>query len=260
MRTSEPALSSRSGGGLLLPTVFTLGALCLLVGLGVWQWQRMAWKNGLIAKLNAAGQTTPRRYGDIDLSALPAGEDGRYTPVAVTGRFDNAHEVYVFWARGQQTGFLVLTPFVPVRGRPILVNRGFVPDRLKDPKSRASGQVSGEVTVRGLLVRRDGRGSVFTPEPDVAKRIWYAIRPAEMTERLGLDIVNGYTIDADATPNPGGWPKGVTIRERITAIPNRHFEYALTWWGIALTLVGVYAVFVHSRLRSARTKEGTETR
>jgi surfeit locus 1 family protein len=34
-------------------------------------------------------------------------------------------------------------------------------------------------------------------------------------------------------------------------LPNRHLEYALTWYGLAATLVGVYLAFAISRLRAA---------
>jgi surfeit locus 1 family protein len=34
-------------------------------------------------------------------------------------------------------------------------------------------------------------------------------------------------------------------------LPNRHLEYALTWYGLAATLAGVYLAFAVSRLRSS---------
>ena len=64
-------------------------------------------------------------------------------------------------------------------------------------------------------------------------------------------------IDADAEPEPpGGLPKGGVTR---VALPNRHLEYALTWYGLALTLIGVYLAFAISRLRAsvrARHQDG----
>jgi surfeit locus 1 family protein len=57
-----------------------------------------------------------------------------------------------------------------------------------------------------------------------------------------------FFVDAAAEPaNPGGWPKGGVTR---IDIPNRHLEYALTWFGLAATLVGVFAVFAWGRLRN----------
>ena len=52
---------------------------------------------------------------------------------------------------------------------------------------------------------------------------------------------------------PGGLPRGGVTR---LDLPNRHLEYALTWYGLALTLIGVYGAFAASRLRLARPVVG----
>lgn len=241
-------LRSLSRAGLIWPTVAAAGALATLLGLGTWQWQRMVWKNEVIARLKLAAKAPPADYATLRLAALPEGEPGRYTPVEIRGTFDHTREVYVFWSGTRTPGYLVLTPFRPARGKPILVNRGFVPEPRRAAATRPEGQVSAETVIRGLLVRRGGNASAFTPPPDVARRIWYDIVPEEMADKLKLDVVRSHTIDADDTPNPGGLPKGRSIASRIAEIPNRHLEYALTWWGLALTLIGVYAVFVRGRL------------
>ena len=235
--------------GLLLPGALAIAALLVLIGLGGWQWQRMQWKQAVLAQLAAAATAPARDYGTVRLSALPSGEPGRYTPVSARGRYHHDKAVRVFWTRGSRPGFLVLTPFVPLSGRPILVNRGFVPEHLADRV--ASSAPEGVVEVRGLLVRRDGSESMFTPDPDLARRTWYAIRPAEIAARLDLDVLPTHTLDLDQRASDGGWPRAASLAERIAAIPNRHFEYALTWWGLALTLVGVFAVFAYGRLKAA---------
>ena len=59
-----------------------------------------------------------------------------------------------------------------------------------------------------------------------------------------------FFVDADAEPaNPGGFPRGGATR---LVLPNRHLEYALTWYGLALTLIGVFTAFARGRLRSLR--------
>jgi len=244
-----------ANSGLLWPTLFTVSALAVLLSLGTWQWQRMLWKQEIIANLVQAGDRLPKDYGALDVKALPGGEAGRYTPIQATGRFRHDEEVYVFWTRGSQAGYLVLTPFQPDNGKPLLVNRGFVPERLITPETRREGQLTGSLTVRGLLVGARGSESIFTPDPDVAKRIWFEIAPGDIAEKLGIDVLRTHTLAADDAPNPGGWPKGQSVRERITAIPNRHLEYAMTWWGLALTLIGVYVAYAWSRMRELRRSE-----
>lgn len=241
-------LSVMRRAGLTLPSVFALAALIILVALGNWQWRRMHWKEALIGRLQDAARTEPVDLTTTDPAAAAAGR--RYTTAKVTGRFRHDQEAYVFWTRGSTPGFLVLTPLKPKGRRAILVNRGFVPERLKSPQTRSRGLVEGDVTVRGLLIRRTASTGIFTPPPDKAGRVWYAITPSGIASVLGLDIVGNYSLDADDAPNPGAWPQGLSTAARIARIPNRHFEYALTWWGLALTLVGVFAAFSLSRWRS----------
>jgi surfeit locus 1 family protein len=52
-------------------------------------------------------------------------------------------------------------------------------------------------------------------------------------------------VDAEGTA-PGGWPKG-----GVTALilPNRHLEYALTWFGLAAALAAIYATYAVGRFR-----------
>jgi surfeit locus 1 family protein len=57
-----------------------------------------------------------------------------------------------------------------------------------------------------------------------------------------------FTVDADLAPGSDTWPRGGTTR---VDLPNRHLEYAVTWYGQALTLIGVYAAFAISRLRNS---------
>ena len=49
------------------------------------------------------------------------------------------------------------------------------------------------------------------------------------------------------SPLLSGLPRGGVTR---LDLPNRHLEYALTWYGLALTLIGVFVAFARGRLRS----------
>ena len=65
----------------------------------------------------------------------------------------------------------------------------------------------------------------------------------------GLERLAPFYVEADATPNPGGWPQGGQTRLEL---PNNHLQYALTWYGIALTLVAVFAAFARRRVAPVR--------
>lgn len=243
----------RGRAGLVVAAVAIAGAFGVLVGLGVWQLERLAWKEGLIAKVEAR----------IHEPAVPAPAeedwarvnftDDEYRHVTVSGRFDHRDEVQVYALidrtpeGGGGPGYWVVTPLVTAEGAAVLVNRGFVPVELRDPARRAEGQVEGPVTVTGLLRLPEDSG-LFTPQNDPAKDSWFTRDPFAIGEAKGLLRVAPFLVDADATPNPGGWPLGG--QTRIT-FPNRHLEYALTWFGLAAALAGVAAALMLRRRRAS---------
>ncbi|MCB4769018.1 SURF1 family protein [Ancylobacter sp. Lp-2] len=226
-------------------------ALAILVSLGVWQLERLAWKQGLIAKVDAriheAAVPVPdeQDWDEVDF------EDDEYRRVNVTGRFRHDLEVQVYTLADQTPdggggpGYWVITPLVTAEGAAILINRGFVPMRLKNPAERTQGQVDGAVTVTGLI-RMPEEGGLFTPSNDPGKDAWYVRDPFAIGEAKGLLRVAPFLIDADAAPNPGGWPQGGLTR---IAFPNRHLEYALTWFGLAASLAGVGVAVLWRRRR-----------
>ncbi len=234
--------------GLLWPIVLALPALALLLGLGTWQMQRMAWKEGLIAQIEARVHAPPVALTELEKQT---GGGLEYARARVHGTFLHDREQFI-WEPDQRQGpgYHVYTPLRLADGRFILVNRGYVTEAKKSPSSRAEGQLTGEVDVVGLLREPIARGW-FTPDRDAKSGVFYW-RDLDGIARaaLGPDAAKAvrYTLDAEATPaNPGGWPQGGVTR---LTLPNRHLEYALTWYGLAGTLVVVLAAFLISRRRA----------
>ena len=247
MSSSVPNARPRSG--LLWPSVAALFGLAILIGLGTWQLQRKAWKEGIIAKIEAR-VTAPPATLDSVMGRLEAGVDVEYLHVAVTGRFHHDKERYLYAPGTSGLAWQVLTPLEWAPGRTVWVNRGLVPDARKAPESRREGQEQGIVSVTGLL-RRPQAGT-YTPRNDTARNVWYLADSGELTRSAFPDgkmeaVPAIIEADASATP-PGGLPAGGVTR---LTIPNRHLEYALTWYGLALTLVGVFVAFARGRLRGA---------
>jgi surfeit locus 1 family protein len=235
---------------LLWPTVLTIAGLAVLVGLGTWQLQRKAWKEALLAKIATRVGADP-----VPISAttatLPPGEDFEYLHVTATGRFLHDKERYLYAPAPSGLAWHVYTPLQLGPGLIVWINRGAVPDASKAPASRAAGQVEGSTEVRGV-VRLMPIPTMFTPTNNVVGNLWYWPDINAMTASAfsdGLVKAMGLFVEADAEPAPpGGLPRGGVTR--IT-LPNRHLEYALTWYGLAATLIGVYLAFAISRLRSA---------
>jgi len=234
---------------LLAPGLATLVALMLLVGLGLWQLERLAWKTDLIARIDARAHGAPGGIvPESGWSAWDAQAD-EFRKVRLTGLFEHDKEALVhglFAGEGTGTpilGFFVFTPLRLPDGARVLVNRGFIPADLRDPAARPQSPPGGEATITGLVRAPEPR-TLFTPADVPAERRFFVKDPAIIATAEALDRTAPFYVEADATPNPGGWPKGSGTRLEI---PNNHLQYALTWFALALTLVGVFAAFARKR-------------
>lgn len=234
---------------LILLGILALGAFAVLIGLGTWQMQRLQWKEDLMARVEARTAEAPvplpppAEWAGLDL------QEWEYRPVEARGRFRHDLETRVYMlltdARGrlEGPGYWILTPLEFQNGGAVLVNRGFVPFERMGEIAR----VEGEQTVRGLLRAPEGR-NMFTPDDKPDERLFYARDPAAIAPALGLREAAPFTVDASESP-PGGLPQAGETR---LTFPNRHLEYALTWYGLAAALAGVVAAFTLSRLRRRR--------
>lgn len=236
-------------GGLIAPAVAALVALAILIALGTWQMQRLAWKQGLIASIAEGLRQEPAPLESPPDAWAALGQQ-EYRPVSVSGRFRHEDERRLFAVQDGEMGWHIYTPLETEGGKLLFVNRGFVPEALKYPARRPEGQIAGTVAVRGLT-RRPGVQGWFDPEADPARNVWFWRDLAGMTASLGSGQTDRpvlpFFVEAAAEPaNPGGWPRGGVTR---LDIPNRHLEYALTWYGLAATLVAVFAAFAWMRLR-----------
>jgi surfeit locus 1 family protein len=234
--------------GLAWFTVFTLAALALLVGLGVWQLQRLEWKEGLISEIEARAKGAPITLKEA-IAVARAGKDPSYYRVRVKGRFENDKERYLYALSSDgEPGWHVITPFDADEGDLVLIDRGFVPDRLRDPSTRAAGQLDGEVEVTGLVRLPEMQGP-FTPDNEPAANSWF------WRDLNGLIFSMYPTATMDPTPFfleaeksdvPGGWPEGGQTRLEL---PNNHLQYAITWFLLAGAVVVIYLVYVRGAYR-----------
>jgi surfeit locus 1 family protein len=256
---TEAVRLGRRRRSLIAPGLATLVALAIMVALGLWQLERKAWKEGLIAQIGARAHGAPTAITtESEWPTWTAASD-EFRRVSLAGTFRHDLEIQLHGlARLRDSavqGYYVFTPLALEGGATVLVNRGFVPTELRDPKTRAEGQVAGPVSVTGL-VRAPEHGGWFLPTNNPGRNEWFVRSVADMARAHGLERVAPFYVDADAGLNPGGWPRGGQTQ---LTLKNDHLGYALTWFGLAATLVGVFAVFAWRRL-SGRELQPDDTR
>ena len=234
-------------------TALILGAVVFAVlfagfsALGVWQVRRLAWKQDLIRQVDARVHAAPVAAPPPD--QVVTRQADQYRRVVVSGRFDHRHEALVKAVTDLGPGYWVMTPLTSDKGFTVLINRGFVPPERQKPGDRAAGQVEGQTTVVGLLRLSEPDGG-FLRANDPAGDRWFSRDVAAIAKARGLEgPVASYFIDADATPNPGGWPRGGLT---VVRFANSHLIYALTWFGLALMSGGGFVFFLREERRRSR--------
>jgi surfeit locus 1 family protein len=245
---SKPPRKRRST--VLDATVFALVGIVILCGLGVWQLDRKAWKEDLIARLNTrlshAPQDMPPRASWAQLH-----QDGEeFRRVLFPAEFLDGEEALVYTAGSplrpdvKGPGYWVFAPARLAGGSIVLVNRGFVPPEQKDPAQRSEGMPHGVVDVVGVMRWPEARGA-FTPADEPKKNIWFLRDSKSIADFKKWATAAPFYIDQEAPVPAGGWPKPGTLEVQL---PDNHLQYAITWFGLALALAGVYVVWLARRL------------
>ena len=235
--------------GLILLTVLSTAALAVLIGLGLWQLQRLEWKEGLIAEIEARVNAEPVSLKEA-VARAHAGEDVSYLRVRAEGKFDNTKERYFFTVSDGTPGWHVITPLATADGAVVLVDRGFVPNAFKELSSRTQGEIDDDVAVTGLARNPDSQG-LFIPDNEPEENRWFWRDLGAMSKSMfpaGAPDIAPFILEAERSDIPGGWPLGGQTR---LDLPNNHLQYALTWFLLALCVVVIYVIYVRGRLQAA---------
>lgn len=208
----------------LTVVLFGLVGTAILVSLGVWQLQRLAWKQAVLAEIDARIAAEP-----VGLPEAVQAERDRYLPVEFTGRFVADPVRVLVSLRGSGPGYRLITPF-ETEGRLVLVDRGFL--------AESAGPVqipSGEITVTGNLHWPDEVDG-FTPAPDIPRNLWFARDVPTLAAHLGTEevfiVARELSVDdCPVTPLPVS----------SEGVPNNHLGYAIQWFGLALVWLGMTA-------------------
>jgi len=239
----------------------------VLLQLGTWQVRRLAWKEDLIARVDARVHAAPVPVpGVADWPAFTrtsartnartsartnADINPEYLRVTVQGRYLHPHTALVQATTALGAGYWVLTPLQQDTGEIVWVNRGFVP-----PKWQGDGDHNAIVQLTGLLRLTEPNGAFLRQNAPQADR-WHSRDVAALTAARGLPPAQTapYFIDAQTSDRPtddtfSGLPPtpGLTV----IRFANNHLVYAITWYGLALGLLAaVIFVWRIERRRSA---------
>jgi surfeit locus 1 family protein len=237
--------------GRVIVTVLLVG-LCL--ALGLWQIQRLQWKENLLAELQEA-QEGPKIYKETLPEELDALAAENFRPIMLPGEFAHEHELHMIGrSRNGQPGYNIYTPFrIADDGRMILVNRGWVPQDKKEPADRPEdARFDGVVFVSGFISVPQG-GSLFLPDHDVSGNIWFWPEIARINVEKNLNLPPVVLEMVNDTPPPGQLPiarNGYEVEMR-----NDHLNYALMWF--SLSFAGLVIFFIY-HLKSVKGDDDHE--
>lgn len=211
----------------LFPLILGVLGCAILVSLGVWQLQRMAWKESMLADIQSRIEGAP--------VPLPAAVDPsmKYMPVTVSGTTTGQEIDVLSGTRESGGGYQVVSGLVTDDGRRILLDRGFVDqDHKHDPRPPV------RLTVVGNLHWPQEKGSA-TPDPNLDANIWFARDVPAMAAQLGTQPV--LVVAAEVA----GDAQGVQpIPVAIEGIPNNHLSYAVQWFMIAAVWAGMTGALI----------------
>lgn len=211
----------------------------ILVSLGVWQVQRLAWKQDLLTRIEAEIAADP-----VPLETALDPQFRRYAPVTLTGAFGEGYIRMLASRRSIGPVYRIIRPFTPEGAEPVLVDTGWSP--VSQP---VQGAPQVRLTLTGNLdapIEADG----MTPPPDLTENTWFARDVPAMAEALDTRPVLVVLRDAPQTD------LGVTPWPVDTAgIPNDHLQYAITWFSLATIWLAMTTYFVRRSARAPDPKD-----
>jgi len=208
---------------MIFPILFGIIGVAILIGLGSWQLERRVWKEGILAHIREEIVKPPE---PLDITA-PGAARQNYHSVRVTGRLTGREIRVLVGVDGRGPGFRVIARLDTDKG-PILVDMGFLPDRLK-----ANPPLRGRVDVVGNILWPD-EYDWFTPEPDLKANIWFSRDLPRMAAYL--DARPLLVVARSVTPPQ---PDIMLLPVDASGIPNNHLNYAITWFLLAIGWLGM---------------------
>ena len=237
--------------GVIEPTVFAVVGVAILIGLGIWQLDRKTWKQNLIETVTTRIARAPEDLPPRASWPRLIQEGNEFRRIVFPAEFLEGQEALVYTAGSpfrpdvKGPGFWVFAPAQLAGGSIVLINRGFVPLDRKDPATRTGATPHGSVDIVGVMRWPEARG-LFTPADDVKGNVWYLRDHKAIAAAKKWASAAPFYVDQESPVPPGGVPLPGKLAVQL---PDNHLQYAITWFGLALALAGVYVVWLAGRFR-----------
>ncbi len=220
---------------ILFPLILGLAGCGVLISLGLWQVDRMAWKQDILASIDARLAAEPSSL-TVDVTE----DTHEYTRVTLTGS-PTGDELHVLVSGTEAgTGYRVISKFETSLGA-ILVDQGLLSLDNKDAVPFVA-----PMDMTGTLIWPDDQNS-NTPDPDLGANIWFARNVDTMA--AALNTLPLMVVTTAATPSD---TRLTPLPVNTATIKDDHFEYAITWFLLAFVwaIMSFYLI-----LRTTRPKE-----
>lgn len=230
-------------------TIAVAISLVILIVLGTWQVQRLNWKAKLIADIAAAQTAAPVPIVDI-LRLKATGQPVEWRKVKLDCEPTTAGSSVILYSLvGGEIAWRLVSPCRLAGGQTIALERGILHfmDGVVEPA--AIPALPAPRSVVGI-VRLVAPASSLAPSGPEKAPGGYRVRARD-------------TAALAAATGPGGVPDlyvsvvsetpGVPDLEPAPTppdIPNRHLEYALTWYGLAGALLAIYGAMLWRRFKA----------
>jgi surfeit locus 1 family protein len=238
-----------SGTRSIWPVVVTaaigIAVLCLL---GAWQLQRMSWKQALLAEIAVRGRSESIGLTEV-LKRRSAGEGVEFLKLSVKGHYLHETEKLVMSVFDGNPAWDVVTPLVTAEQQLILVDRGLVPDDLRDPAKRAKTNPAGDVEVAGVIRDHSTARGFFSPDNDVKANQWFWWDVPAMLAATQLPPgVTAVPFVLHVSPVAGGksFPRP---QPAAAGLHDNHLQYAMTWFALALVLLAIAGLYVRGQMK-----------
>ena len=215
----------------IIPIIATILGLAILLSLSGWQLKRLSWKKNLI-------ETRIDRYekSSKELNELKDLSKSEFYKVNVVGSFLNNKEMFMpALSKNGNNGFHILVPIKLLDGKTIIYDTGWVPTHKKEQATRTKN-LDENISIKESVIRLPGRKGKYQPDNELENNFWFFVDTEEMSKYLNLNVEKEFYLEA-ANDGPEGYPLGGQTRIYIR---NNHLQYAITWFLIACTLLGVF--------------------